>query len=194
MEGILLSLLPQSRYSTPWYTDITIYYMLEKVISLLFLSGDSVPIKKLADFLGITKEELLDNASFIKTKLEEIGLTLLISNEGFAITTRPEQSSLIESWTKEELQGELTPAALQVLTLVAYLGYPTREQISYIRGVQSSQSIRALAVRGLITRVGEICSLTADSLKQLGITNVEELPEYEKMHANLLEKLQAREL
>lgn len=168
--------------------------MLEKVITLLFLSGDVIPVKKLADFLSITKEEVLENAPYVKSKLEEIGLTLLVSNEGLSIVTKSEQSSLVESWTKEELKGELTPAALQVLTLVAYLGYPTREQISYIRGVQSSQSIRVLAVRGLINRVGEVCSLTAESLKQLGITKVEELPEYQKMHTDLLEKLQSREL
>jgi segregation and condensation protein B len=168
--------------------------MLEKVITLLFLSGDAIPMRKLADFLGITQEEVTENIPFVKSKLEELGLTLLVSNEGLSIVTKPEQSALIERWTKEELQGELTPAALQVLTLVAYLGYPTREQISYIRGVQSSQSIRSLMVRGLITRVGEICSLTAESLKQLGITKVEELPEYEKMHKDLLEKLQTRNL
>lgn len=168
--------------------------MLEKVITLLFLSGDVVPVKKLADFLGISKEEVIENAPYVKTKLEEIGLTLLVSNEGLLIVTKPEQSQLVETWTKEELKGELTPAALQVLTLVAYLGFPTREQISYIRGVQSIQSIRVLTVRGLINRVGEICSLTAESLKQLGITKIEDLPEYEKMHTELLEKLQAREL
>jgi segregation and condensation protein B len=166
--------------------------MLEKVITLLFLSGDPIPVKKMSEFLGITKEELIENAPFVKKKLEDIGLSLLVSNEGFSIVTKREQAALVEAWTKEELEGELTPAALQVLTLVAYLGYPTREQISYIRGVQSSQSIRMLTVRGLITRVGEICSLTAESLKQLGITKVEELPEYEKMHNELLEKLQAR--
>ena len=168
--------------------------MLEKVITLLFLSGDAIPTKKLADFLGINKDEITENAPYLKSKLEEIGLTLIISNDGLSIVTKPEQSELIETWMKEEMKGELTPAALQVLTLVAYLGYPTREQISYIRGVQSSQSIRVLSVRGLINRVGEICSLTTDSLKQLGITKVEELPEYEKMHKDLLEKLQAREL
>lgn len=168
--------------------------MLEKVITLLFLSGDVIPLKKLAEFLGISKEEVIENAPYVKSKLEELGLTLLISNEGLSIVTKPEQASLVESWTKDELKGELTPAALQVLTLVAYLGYPTREQISYIRGVQSTQSIRVLTVRGLINRVGEICSLTTESLKQLGITKVEELPEYGKMHADLLEKLQAREL
>jgi segregation and condensation protein B len=168
--------------------------MLEKVITLLFLSGDAVPVKKLADFLGITKEEITQNIPFIEEKLAQVGLSLLFANDGLSIVTTQEQSSLIESWTKEELKGELTPATLQVLTLVAYLGYPTREQISYIRGVQSSQSIRTLTVRGLITRVGEICSLTSDSLKHLGITKVEELPEYEKIHNELLQKLQSREL
>ncbi len=168
--------------------------MLEKVITLLFLSGDVIATKKLADFLGIKNEEVLENVPYVKSKLEEIGLTLLVSNEGLSITTRPEQSQVVESWRKEELKGELTPAALQVLTLVAYLGYPTREQISYIRGVQSFQSIRVLTVRGLVNRVGEICSLTAESLKQLGVTSVEELPEYEKMHKDLLEKLQSRDL
>ena len=168
--------------------------MLEKVIALLFLSGEPIAVKKMAEFLKISEEEIKENAPFVKSKLEEIGLTLLMSNEGLSIVTKPEQSTLVEAWTKEELQGELTPAALQVLTLVAYLGYPTREQISYIRGVQSAQSIRTLTVRGLINRVGEVCSLTGDSLKQLGVTKVEELPEYEKMHADLLEKLQARNL
>ena len=144
--------------------------------------------------MKITQEEITGNLPLLTSTLEGVGLTLLVSNEGLAITTKQDQSDLVALWTKGELEGDLTPAALQVLTLVAYLGYPTREQISYIRGVQSSQSIRVLAVRGLITRVGEICSLTADSLKQLGITKVEDLPEYETMHARLLEKIQAREL
>ena len=168
--------------------------MLNKVITILFLSGDPISAQKIGELLSITKEEVLENAPFVKTKLEELGLTLLVTNEGLSITTQAEQSGLVEAFRKEELKGELTPAALQVLTLVAYLGYPTREQISYIRGVQSTQSIRVLTVRGLINRVGEICSLTTDSLKQLGVSKVEELPDYQTFHASLLEKLQAREL
>jgi segregation and condensation protein B len=167
--------------------------MLEKVITLLFLSGDPLPVSKIADFLGVPKSEITDNTPFVKSKLEEIGLTLLVSNDGLSIVTKSEQSPLIEAWRKKELEGDLTPASLQVLTLVAYMGYPTREQISYIRGVQSAQSIRSLTVRGLITRVGEICSLTSSSLKQLGVVKVEDLPEYEKIHKELIEKLQARE-
>lgn len=168
--------------------------MLEKVITLLFLSGEPVSSKKLAETLGVTEVEITTNLPFVKSKVEEIGLTILVVGTDISLVTLPNQSELVKVWTKKELEGDLTPAALQVLTLVAYLGYPTREQISYIRGVQSSQSIRVLAVRGLITRVGEICSLTTSSCKHLGITKVEELPEYATMHAQLLEKLQARTL
>ncbi len=167
--------------------------MLEKVITILFVSGDPTPLQKIVDLLGITKEELLQNLPALKSTLEAAGLTLLVNTDEIAIVTKPEQAELVEAFKKDELKGDLTPAALQVLTLVAYLGYPTREQISYIRGVQSSQSIRTLAVRGLIARSGEVCTLTADSLRQLGITTVEELPEYQTMHKNLLEKLESRD-
>ena len=71
--------------------------MLEKVITLLFLSGDPIPVKKMSEFLGITKEELIENAPFVKKKLEDIGLSLLVSNEGFSIVTKREQAALVEA-------------------------------------------------------------------------------------------------
>jgi hypothetical protein len=49
-------------------------------------------------------------------------------------------------------------------------------------------------VRGLIARQGEKCLLTEDALKQLGVTKVEALPDYEAIHLSLIEKLEAREL
>jgi segregation and condensation protein B len=94
---------------------------------------------------------------------------------------------------KDELKGDLTPATLQVLTLVAYLGEVTREQISYIRGVQSAQSIRTLLVRGMITRSGEVCSLSIDALRSLGVTSKENLPDYERISKEFLKRLSTKE-
>jgi aspartokinase len=56
---------------------------------------------------------------------------------------------------KEELEGELSAASLQVLTICAYLGPISKSEISFIRGVQSTQSIRSLSSRGLITKENE---------------------------------------
>ncbi len=167
--------------------------MIPKLVTILFLSGDPISIPTLATILQTTPDEIEKNISELKTALESIGLTLLRSTEGLSIVTQALHAPFVEAFWKEELQGDLTPASLQVLTLVAYLGSPTREQISYIRGVQSSVSIRTLTVRGLISRTGEVCRITGEALKQLGVTAVEELPEYETIHAQLLSKLETKE-
>lgn len=168
--------------------------MLQKLITILFLSGDPLPIQTIASILKIKKEEIEEHIDSLKTALQAIGLDLLNNKDGLSIVTQPSQAELVEIFWTEELKGDLTPATLQVLTLVAYLETPTREQISYIRGVQSSQSIRALTVRGLINRNGEICTLTSEAMKQLGITKVSELPDFENIRKNFESKLQEREL
>ena len=168
--------------------------MLQKIITLLFVSGDPLPIKTIASILSVTDAEIQGALPSMSESLSQVGLALLSTEEGLSLVTQAEYSSVIELFWKEEMKGELTPAALQVLTLVAYLGNPTREEISYIRGVQSSQSVRALCVRGLIKRQGEVCTLTDDSLKQLGITSVSMLPDYESIHKDLRNKIDTREL
>lgn len=168
--------------------------MLQKIITILFLSGDPLPIQTIASIIGVNQVEIESHIDEVDRSLASIGLALLKSSDGLSIVTQSVQAPLVESFWKEELKGELTPAALQVLTLVAYLGNPTREQISYVRGVQSSQSIRTLTVRGLINRNGEVCTLTSEALKHLGITKKEDLPDYDVIYKNLSEKLSSREV
>lgn len=166
--------------------------MLQKIVTLLYLSGEPIPVPTIAKMVGVAPEEIEKYVDSLENALRGIGLALLRSGDGLSIVTDASQASLVEAFWKNELEGDLTPATLQVLTLVAYLGSPTREEISYIRGVQSSQSIRTLTVRGLVSRQGETCTLTGDALKELGVTKVEELPDYETLHASLAEKLATR--
>lgn len=166
--------------------------MLQKIVTLLYLSGEPMQIQTIAKMLGTAVEEVNSHMDELENALKGIGLALLRSSDGISIVTDASQAALVEAFWRSELEGDLTPATLQVLTLVAYLGSPTREEISYIRGVQSAQSIRTLTVRGLISRQGEVCTLTGEAMKQLGITKVEELPDYETLHTSLADKLAAR--
>lgn len=166
--------------------------MLKKIITILYLSGEPIRREAVSRLVGATEEDVEKCLPEVKAALETVGLMLMSAEDGVSIVTQPEQAKLVESFWVEEFQGELTPASLQVLTLVAYLGSPTREEISYIRGVQSSQSIRTLTVRGLVVRQGERCRLTGEALKQLGITQAEDLPEYASIRAELSEKLSSR--
>lgn len=168
--------------------------MIQKIITILFLSGDPVSIDTIATILNVKVKEIEEQFSELEKVVESTGLSLLQSKEGIALVTSPTQATLVEAFWREELHGDLSPAALQVLTLVAYLDNPTRETISYIRGTQSALSIRSLSVRGLISKTGEVCSLTPQAMKFLGITDVRDLPDYETIRKGLMEKLEAREV
>ncbi len=167
--------------------------MLEKISTILYLSGDPISIVKVAELVASTPEDVIATIPMLKEKLDMIGLTIIMTEKDISIVTKPEYSALVESFRKEELKGDLTPATLQVLTLIAYLGEVTREQISYVRGVQSAQSIRTLLVRGLITKSGETCSLSTESLQLLGVTKKEELPDFERISSEFMKKLSSKE-
>ena len=163
--------------------------MLENVVTLLFLSGEPVSITHIATMCDSSPDEVTKLLPSINTLLTPMGLQLLVTIREVSIVTTTSQALFVEKFWKEDLKGELTSAALQVLTLVAYIGPCSRHDISFIRGVQSSQSIRTLTVRGLIERQGEQCILSSDAMKHLGITIVTELPEYETIRKELLAKL-----
>ena len=163
--------------------------MLANITTILFLSGDPVSFSYVAEMCGVTPEEIAAQIPAVNAGLAPLGLTLLVNKKELSIVTLPSQADIVQKFWKEELRGELTPATLQVLTLVAYLNGCTRQDISFIRGVQSTQSIRTLSVRGLVERNGEVCTLTTDALKHFGVTRVDELPDYATIRKELLEKL-----
>lgn len=167
--------------------------MIERIVTLLYLSGEPLPLSSISETLGVSRNEIEETIPSIEAKLSEIGLHILRNDDALSIVTDTKQAPLVEHFWKEELKGDLTPAALQVLTIIAYMGPVTRHTVSFIRGVQSSQSIRTLTVRGLIRREGEMCFLTSETLRQLGVTHLEELPQYEHIHAEFIEKIKSLE-
>lgn len=164
--------------------------MQQKILVLLFISGEPLTIDSISKLSGISVEDINKFIPELKQYLKEGGFDLLVNQNELSIITQPQHAQLVTSLWIQELHGDLTPAALQVLTIAAYLTNPTRQDISFIRGVQSSQSIRTLVVKGYLTVEKEVCSLTSEALKHLGITNVTELPEYESLHRELTEKLE----
>ena len=84
---------------------------------------------------------------------------------------------------------------METLSIVTYAGPMTRAELEYIRGVNSSFTMRNLLIRGLIERYPDpkrtnvfIYKPSFDLLKHIGISKVEDLPEYEKFQA-LIAKL-----
>lgn len=172
----------------------------KKIQAVLFFKGEPTTIKRIAEIINISKEEVLSAIEELKTQLQNSGLTLIEQNESVMLGTHKDVSKIIEQLIKEELHRDLGKAGIETLSIVLYLGPITRSEIDYIRGVNSSFILRNLMIRGLVERIEKpedkramAYQATFDLLSYLGISKIEELPEYEQTRQELRAKEKARE-
>ena len=106
--------------------------------------------------------------------------------------TAPELSKLIEGLQKEELNKDLSKASLEALSIVLYKNGVSRAEIDYIRGVNSSFTLRALSIRGLIEKTIDtkdnrryIYKPSFELMSYMGIKSMEELPDYQEINNSI---------
>jgi len=156
-----------------------------KIEAILFFKAEPISVKKLALILKIDESSILEALPYSQTNLTGRGVTLIEKDGEVMLGTAPEASALIEELTKEELTKDLGRAGLETLSIILYRGPITRSGIDHIRGVNSTFILRNLMVRGLVEKVPNpedqrsfLYRPTFELLLYLGISRVEELPEY----------------
>lgn len=161
----------------------------KQIITLLFISGDPIGIKNIATVLEKTENEIKSALYDVEKALQITGLGYIIQNDNIVLTTTNQYSDIAQKLKEFELSNELTPAQLQVLTIISYMGPVNNSNISFIRGVQSSQTIRSLTTRGLITKNDKEYIISIDSMKYLGVNKIEDLPNYAETREKLEQKI-----
>lgn len=163
-----------------------------KIEALLFWKAEPISRKKLSEILNANQGEINEAIEKLKENLKDKGIALLEKENEVMLGTNPEISSLIEKLQKEELNKDLTKASLETLSIVLYKNSATRAEIDYIRGVNSSFILRALAVRGLVERTLDpkdnrryIYKPTFDLLSFMGVKSPEELPDYDEVNSSM---------
>jgi segregation and condensation protein B len=159
------------------------------VEALLFIHGEALTKKKIMSVLDMSAGDLETALEALKANLarEERGLALMVNGDKIQLATKAEFGSIMAEFVKDELTEDLTPAALEALSLILYLGPIHRSQLDYLRGVNSSFIVRSLMLRGLVERYPDptrpsifLYRGTMDALRHLGVGSTEELPEYGK--------------
>lgn len=156
-----------------------------QIESILFFRNEPVTLTELSKLLGQEKKEVGDAIKSLQEFYRERGIVVVSDGESVSFGTSPNHSALIEKLQKEEFSRELGRAGLETLAIILYKGPVSRREIDHIRGVNSTFTLRALMVRGLIERVESISGErsysykpTLELYKHLGITKKEDLPEY----------------
>lgn len=170
--------------------------ILGAIEALLFVNGDPLEVKRMAKIIGVSEDEIKAAIKSLEVDYSraEKGLKLIINGDRIQLVTKPEFANLLEGFIKEEFDENLTPAALETLSLIAFLGPISRPKIDYFRGVNSSYTVRNLLMRGLVERFQDsknqhiiLYRTSFDLLKHLGISKIEELPDYQKYQSLIAE-------
>ena len=163
-----------------------------KIEAVLFFKGEPISQKKLAEILKVEKAEITPALEKLKGNLNERGIVLIQKDDEVMLGTAPELSKLIEDLQKEELNKELSKASLETLSIVLYKNGVSRPEIDFIRGVNSSFTLRALSVRGLVEKYLDpkdnrryTYKPSFELLSFMGVKSVEELPDYQEVSNSL---------
>ena len=166
--------------------------LIGQIESILFVASKPVAVRQLVKATGTKINDVAGAVAAITEKYnrEESGIQLLRQGDDIQFGTNPAHAEAIADFVKEEAVGELTRAQLETLTVIAYRSPVTRPELEQIRGVNCAIILRNLMVRGLIDEQDNPAKamtayvLSFEALRHLGIRSVNELPEYEKLHAH----------
>jgi segregation and condensation protein B len=161
-----------------------------QIESMLLVSGDPVKISRIVKITGVSKPEV-ENAIMVLSgeySSNDRGFVIIRKEDEIQLATNPKNSEIISSLIKSEVQENLSRAALEVLSIVAYRGPVTRAEVEAIRGVNCSFTLRALLMRGLLERSENpkdnrsyIYKISFDFLKKLGLESADKLPDFENL-------------
>src|SRR3989339_1299261 len=164
--------------------------MSSQIETILFVASKPLSLKKIAKVLQVEDEVAVQALKELTTKYNQVesGMIILQNNDEWQMVSNPDNKIVAENFLKAEVSGELTRPQLETLTVISYCGPITRPELDQIRGVNCSLILRNLMMRGLVKEAEDPSGLlpkyevTTDYLRHLGVTNLNELPEYEKLH------------
>lgn len=163
-----------------------------KLEAFLFAEGGSISRKKLQQLLECKADRLDEAVAELSQSLSDRGIALAQTETEIALVTSSGMQGALEKAFEKELGREIGDAGLEVLAIVLYRGQSTRAQIDYVRGVNSSTTVRTLLARGLLERAGNpedareyLYRPTTELLAYLGVPDARELPEYATIRGEL---------
>ncbi|MDD8021205.1 MAG: SMC-Scp complex subunit ScpB [Acidobacteriota bacterium] len=165
---------------------------------LIFLSQEPLTVDKMREVLGEIPEDELQavlQALMAEFSREEHGIQIVRSAGGYLFTTKPEHDQWIKRLLQIEKKARLSVAGLETLSIIAYHQPVTQAEVSAIRSVDSTYSIKSLLQKKLIKIVGRkkapgnplVYRTSEKFLEYFGLNSLDDLPREEEI-AKILEE------
>ncbi len=160
----------------------------------MFTVGRPLARAEIIDKLGCSPEILEEALTHFSHSAGGRGIALVDDGRMVELRVVGSAAEMVERVRKEEVSRDLGRAGQETLSAVLYRGPLSRSEIDFIRGVNSSQILRTLLVRGLVRRVANpkdersfLYEPTTELLSERGVARASDLPDYKSIKARLEE-------
>lgn len=154
--------------------------------AILFAAGDSVALNDLSAATGLTALEMQQALEKLELRYlqPESGLKLKYLEDRVQLSTKGMYGELLSSLLTPVRVQNLSQAALETLTIIAYRQPITKTEIEAIRGVRSEYTVSLLHSLGLIVEQGRKDTLgrpilygtTEEFLRRFNLESLQQLP------------------
>jgi segregation and condensation protein B len=155
--------------------------------AILFASGEPVEVSRIAQALELEPDVITGALWELSVSLDErkSGICLLRLGSKYQLCSRVEYAQQVRNVLDIKKNAPLSPAAFEVLAVVAYNQPVTKAYIEQIRGVDCSGVVATLCQKGLLEEKGRLdlpgrpllYGTTPDFLRCFCLSSLADLPE-----------------
>ncbi len=126
--------------------------------AILFAHGEPIEAEKLSAAAGIENETLVKLIQLLMDRYEstESALTVLKLGSCYQLAAKADYIEYIRAAMESKKNTPLSPAAMEVLTIIAYNQPVTKGFVEHIRGVDSSSVVNSLVEKNLLEEAGRL--------------------------------------
>lgn len=155
--------------------------------AILFASGESVAVDRIATALELTKKEAekLTEELMAEYMAAQRGITIIKLDNAYQMVSVKEYAKEIRTVMDLRRNTPLSQAALEVLAVIAYNQPVTKAFVEQVRGVDCSGVIGSLTTKDLIEEKGRlelpgrplVYGTTENFLRCFSLSSLDDLPE-----------------
>ncbi len=159
--------------------------------AVLFAAGDAVELERLADITDVDKRSLREILKKMMNSYsyERRGIHIIRMEDSYQMCTNGAYAEYVGRLAEPPRRQNLSNAALEVLSIVAYKQPVTRSTIEHIRGVNCDYIVNRLIERNFIEETGRLDApgrpilfgTTQHFLRAFGVSELDELPEFDSL-------------
>ena len=128
------------------------------VEAILFASGEPIEANRIAAAAVIEPDMVFKIVQLLNDRFEKDGSSMQVIklSDSYQLCVKAEYIDYIRAAMETKKAAPLSPAAMEVLTIIAYNQPVTKGFVEHIRGIDSSSVVNSLVEKNLLEEAGRL--------------------------------------